>query len=362
MFIFHRWILALLFAIAVVPVGHAEELNVNRGAPVLQDSLFLDRDANTPISIMVLHREGANATAQTLQLLDQESDVRIRIDGDGHFLYRRYVGGEVESLKDVSYRSNRVIIPTVVPPAYPEKAYLSISVDGLPVSDRIEVFQQTEAVLQVLQKIPAMRATVLRWVEGEYALVDQSLLDHEGFVRQYLANRAEYKRSIYALPDGTTMPMIELGKEDSKFEEAAGGLSRLVFSCTNPPCPRPCPWEIVLTLAIGQDYTTDYGCDYHLDPFGVVEWQMSFPQFHGFSYKSEFSNTMHWASGFFDILDGLYRSQWGCGTAIKVPDNVLMIAQPSVAVCCQGPIARVLNKRCTRENPAAIGWPNCPLF
>lgn len=206
-------VVAFLVAVAFAPVGSGDLFVTDPDAPVLQDSQLLDRDSDTPISIVVLHREDAKATAQTLLILDQERDVQVRVDGEGYFLYPREGGSEVETLKEVSYRSNRVIVPAIIPPAYPEKAYLFITVDGASLADRIEVYQQTREVFQVQQQMPAMRAIVLRWVEGEYALIDQSLLNHTEFVRQYLANQSEYKRLLYALPDEQPPPMLDLDED-----------------------------------------------------------------------------------------------------------------------------------------------------
>ncbi|MEM9552845.1 MAG: hypothetical protein AAGC60_01180 [Acidobacteriota bacterium] len=72
-----------------------------------------------------------------------------------------------------------------------------------------------------------------------------------------------------------------------------------------------------------------------------------------------------WATGSNDLVDGVYRIGWGCGVAIKVPDNVKLIARsPTDAACCQWPMARIDNKRCTIVSTTSgpePAWPDCLL-
>ncbi|MFA5854020.1 MAG: hypothetical protein WC866_02940 [Patescibacteria group bacterium] len=59
----------------------------------------------------------------------------------------------------------------------------------------------------------------------------------------------------------------------------------------------------------------------------------------GFSFMPEWTNTLFWALNGELTADGIYRSSWGCGTALKIPNNcsVYVKQDASLQNCCGFP-------------------------
>ena len=83
----------------------------------------------------------------------------------------------------------------------------------------------------------------------------------------------------------------------------------------------------------------------------------------GYSFKPETGSTLApVVLQFTPLVDGLYRTSWGCNKALKIPDNTVAEVGPVSAACCQGLIAWALDRRCVFIDPSQLGdWPNCPL-
>jgi hypothetical protein len=65
-----------------------------------------------------------------------------------------------------------------------------------------------------------------------------------------------------------------------------------------------------------------------------------------------------------NFVDGLYQTSWGCGIALKVPDNVIAMVYGADANCCRGPFAAFAGKTCEwfdTSAPANANWSDCPL-
>lgn len=70
------------------------------------------------------------------------------------------------------------------------------------------------------------------------------------------------------------------------------------------------------------DRCPNYSCYANPFPPGVVNWKMPDPVASGFSIKPEYvSNALACPSPPRNGVDGVYRVSWGCGNALKIPDN-----------------------------------------
>ncbi len=101
-------------------------------------------------------------------------------------------------------------------------------------------------------------------------------------------------------------------------------------------------------------------------PFGpgIVNWNIADPSGPGWKYsvKPENSTPLIWAAAPSQAIDGVYRSSWGCGYALKVPDScTLTINDGSASSCCNAAMAQ-LGYVVEWVNPGSIGWVNCPLY
>ncbi|MEN9558493.1 MAG: hypothetical protein RL141_862 [Candidatus Parcubacteria bacterium] len=98
---------------------------------------------------------------------------------------------------------------------------------------------------------------------------------------------------------------------------------------------------------------------------GNVVWNNTSPGQNGqkFSVAPESNNTLIWAVFYDQNIDAIYRSQWGCGTAWKVPNPCTAIASIDgvLSYCC--PLQwRVLGYVPSWINTYADPYfPDCPL-
>lgn len=100
---------------------------------------------------------------------------------------------------------------------------------------------------------------------------------------------------------------------------------------------------------------------------GKVYWRMSNPQGYGFSVLPESSNTLTWAVGTWQAIDGIYRSRWGSCRAFKVPDHCTVdwYSNDSYYECCNAAAALIFGRSkytntCDSSSPEA-SWPDHPL-
>ncbi len=74
---------------------------------------------------------------------------------------------------------------------------------------------------------------------------------------------------------------------------------------------------------------------------GITDFWSSSPGYsgQGFSYKPEGGGSLVWATNGEKAADGLYRIHWGCGTALKVPNNCTEYVKQDTTLqyCCGFP-------------------------
>lgn len=94
---------------------------------------------------------------------------------------------------------------------------------------------------------------------------------------------------------------------------------------------------------------------------GRVEWGFSSPSNAGYSVKPESAFNLIWAQAPGQDIDGIYKHSWGCGTALKVPDNCTATVQSNGSISCCCNALTSVKYVCSWVNPGSIGFPTCPL-
>jgi hypothetical protein len=112
-----------------------------------------------------------------------------------------------------------------------------------------------------------------------------------------------------------------------------------------------------------RDRCPNYQCYSNPLPPGVVVWKVLDPVASGFSIKPEtVSNALACPSPPKDAVDGVYRTSWGCGTALKIPDNCEATLWEHEGLCCCGDLM-LLGYMCAyidpSDNAAYPDWPDC---
>jgi hypothetical protein len=95
---------------------------------------------------------------------------------------------------------------------------------------------------------------------------------------------------------------------------------------------------------------------------GISNFESSQPGSSGqrFSFLPEWGGALFWAIHGELATDGIYRASWGCGTALKIPNNctVVVSSTASLSYCCQFPYFTP-----TWVNTYSDSyWPDCPLL
>ncbi|MGB7068682.1 MAG: hypothetical protein WBD22_04250 [Pyrinomonadaceae bacterium] len=114
-----------------------------------------------------------------------------------------------------------------------------------------------------------------------------------------------------------------------------------------------------------QNETTEFGlCIRSFWGPGKVKWGMSNPANYPYWYsiKPESSNSLRFPTAPDDSLDALYRWQWGCGTALKVPDSctITVSSGGGISACCNA-AAMALGHKIKWVYPRDHGFPHCPI-
>lgn len=165
--------------------------------------------------------------------------------------------------------------------------------------------------------------------------------------------------SVFAQDEAPTAPTNQLYLPiiSASTEDVVGDTGILQTFIPNPE---------TLTLDPVGELDAASACSSPLPP-GKVIWKVSDPKGAGYSVLPENSDTLTWAAGSEQDVDGIYRSPWlGC-KAWKIPDHcaVTVYTDASISYCCDpNPIliglygvAREVNT-CLGE---AEGWPDHPL-
>ena len=122
-----------------------------------------------------------------------------------------------------------------------------------------------------------------------------------------------------------------------------------------------CPPSIWATAPLGYLFEKEF-CVTLVFPYGAIE-MVSGSVIPGYSFKPEFSINVALpvVSTVTYPVDGLYRDSWGCGKALKIPNNSSAEVALVSAGCCQGVIAFISSQRCKFINPTNLSdWANCP--
>jgi hypothetical protein len=349
--------LALILGLSLTPAVVADDFVSDPEVPILQNLELTDRDPHAPLTLVVeMH---SVAPAQNLLVLEQESEVTVEIEsGPARFLYGPEAGGELKSLTRVSYRSAQVRLPALVISA--DKYYDShifVFVDGSPLGLPLRVTAIAAGLFELYGELPSFAPAILRLdLERGYAIIDEAQVNFDAILHDY--SQSSKFQELTKGPRGISESRLEPESEGDR--EVPGprlpdGEPGIVW----------CPW-LTAPSTLPSDFSND-DCNINLDPRGRVSWQFTNPRAEGFSYKDEhidsplFSPAYPANSG----IDGIYRSQWGCGVALKVPNNCHLIGKsPQKARCCRGPFAQLFGKICQFIVPgvgAAANWPSCPL-
>ncbi len=104
-------------------------------------------------------------------------------------------------------------------------------------------------------------------------------------------------------------------------------------------------------------------CGYGIAGPGIVDFWSASPGYNGqtFSYKPEAGGALQWAINGERPADGLYRAHWGCGTALKVPNNCTEYVKQdtSLSYCCGFPSWNIPSWVDTYNDAY---FDDCPLF
>jgi len=96
---------------------------------------------------------------------------------------------------------------------------------------------------------------------------------------------------------------------------------------------------------------------------GEVKWLTSNPAAEGYSVKPETGSTLVWATPPIQYIDGIYKTNWGCSLALKVPDSCTAeVSGGEIIECCCNATLYLLGYKCKAINPYLFSdWPDCPL-
>ena len=97
---------------------------------------------------------------------------------------------------------------------------------------------------------------------------------------------------------------------------------------------------------------------------GVVSWHLPEVQTSGYSALTEDRDLLTWASPSLVAVDAIYRRDWGCGLALKIPDSCSVEVYPNRIVACCNAVAAQLGNVPHWVKPGIgheVDWPRCPL-
>ena len=321
--------------------------------PSLQSVDLENRTEASRVSILV---EVGELMPPTLLLeLNHNGNVTLEIvSGTAEFLYPLSVGGELNRLRKVEYQASWVELPTLYAGASEfQESVLKILVDGVPLGEAIRIATLAPGLVRELWlSLQALEPAVLEVDENERSVIyDPLTINYSALevdVEDLLSRPASCGSSSVVGEDRS-----RTGKEDF-LDRAVGG----IYEEGDYRCPilvwyRPKPTD----PPFGAN-----NCLSNLKVFGSVEFVGVSPP-SGFSVKPEFSSILSVpATSIVNLVDGLYRSSWGCGVALKIPDNVVARVFSVDASCCRGLVAVAAGVTCTWLDVTTLrDWPDCPL-
>ncbi len=331
-----RVLLALLLAL---PLAAAEDPD----RPLLEGVDLSPRDEDFRVSILI--EVGAVSPALDLLDLGEPKEVSLTLRrGPAEFLVVTEGDPVIRRVKEFHYRGTRVEVPPIHVGSDTRESTLAITLDGVPLGSNLRVKAMPkdgfETIWLAMQS--AKPAIVKLDLEARYGIFDPmkfnwDALPADAEMLERRKQEEEQQKELEAQP-----------------EEIDGGGS--VERCPELVWMRPRP----------TDEFPINDCMLNLRPYAKIEFtNVPDPRRSGYSVKLESvdDGSLVWAQGLFMIgIDGLYRTSWGCGVALKVPNNAILTIDGLMPSCCRGPFALAADAHCAWISTLAeANWADCPL-
>jgi hypothetical protein len=320
---------------------------------VLKGIDLAQRSEEERISILV--EVGKLSPSVVLFQLDEPADVSLEISkGEAEFLFTSDKKAAPERTKRVKYRSREVVLPPLFAgEAEFAESLLIISVGSVDIGEPIRVATLAAGHIEVLWLGTRTLRPAVLWYERMGRAV---IVDPRSIVAEELQNDLEELSSEAAavgdISDNRPGTLSEWQNQVAQIQEEGGYRCPVLVwyrprETDSPFRPNTCLLNTKLS--------------------GSVEFIESSPT-QGWSIKPESGgpgSLFRPTQSIVNLVDGLYRSSWGCGIALKIPNNVVARVFAVDASCCQGLLAAAFGVTCTWVNPLtppeSPTWPVCPL-
>ncbi len=341
-------LLLVVFLLGGTLTSEGEDLR-----PALLGVDLAQRGGEERINILV--EVGKLSPPVVLLQLGRVADISLELQkGEAEFLSS--VDGSLapERTRSVHYRSHQVHLPPLFAGSSEfVESDLTVSIDGVVLGEPIRISSLQEGHIERLwQGMRTLRPAIL-WGEKTHVAV---IIDPRKIATDELQNDVEELRTqrdwIHAPLSPQPGAMTELKNQTAHVYEEGG------FRCPVLVWYRP---------RSNDSPFRSNRCFLNTKISGSIEFVGDSPTA-GWSVKPELggSGSLFRPTQFIvNQVDGLYRNTWGCGVALKIPNNVVARVFGLDASCCQGIVAAALGKTCTWVNPLtppeSPTWPVCPL-
>jgi len=321
--------------------------------PVLQGIDLENRDEESRLSILI--QTGELMPPVALLRLVQPSEIVLEIQsGEAEFLYSKDKTVDRTRVKRGEYHADTVVLPSLFAGESEfEESVLTVFVDGVAWGMPLRVATLGKGIIKNLWlEMRTLGPAILEVDEHQrFILFDPQRIAHEELEGD--VGRLDFSRVVEEFRAGCG----PLSEEDESNQTFSGE-----FDAIQEDGDHRCPVLVWYRPKTSDRPFQANNCFSNLKLFGSVEFVGVTPPA-GFSVKPESASLLFApTTPIVNLVDGLYRSSWGCEVALKIPNNVVARVFSVDASCCRGPIAWAVGKTCSWLNTSNHqDWPNCPL-